>query len=32
MSALYEALVGLVPVHDAELLAGYQRYEALLTD
>lgn len=31
MGALYEALVNLSPVHDAEVLDGYARYETLLT-
>jgi hypothetical protein len=31
MAALYEALVGLSPTQDPELLDGYQRYESLLT-
>jgi hypothetical protein len=30
MSALYDALVGLSPIHDAELLDDYRRYESLL--
>ena len=30
MGVLYETLVGLAPVHDAEMLEGYVRYEALL--
>lgn len=31
MGALYDALVSLSPVHDAEVLDGYRRYEDLLT-
>ena len=30
MATLYDALVGLSPVQDPELLDGYRRYEALL--
>jgi hypothetical protein len=30
MSALHDALVGLAPAHDAEMVEGYRRYEALL--
>jgi hypothetical protein len=30
MGALYDALESLSPVHDAEVLDGYRRYEALL--
>jgi hypothetical protein len=30
MGILYETLEGLAPEHDAEMLAGYQRYESLL--
>jgi hypothetical protein len=30
MGALYDALESLSPVHDAEVLDGYHRYEALL--
>lgn len=30
MGALFNALVELSPAHDAELLDGYQRYEALI--
>jgi hypothetical protein len=30
MGVLYDTLVGLAPEHDAEMLAGYQRYESLL--
>ncbi len=30
MNTLYDALVNLSPVHDAELLEGYQRYASLL--
>jgi hypothetical protein len=31
MAALSEALVGLSPIQDPELLDGYQRYESLLS-
>jgi hypothetical protein len=31
MSVLYEALHGLAPVQDPELLDGYRRYESLLS-
>lgn len=31
MAALYDALVDLSPVHDAEIMDGYRRYETLLT-
>jgi hypothetical protein len=30
MSTLYDALVGLSPAHDTEMLEGYRRYESLL--
>jgi hypothetical protein len=30
MGILYDTLVALAPVHDAEMLEGYQRYESLL--
>jgi len=30
MGALYDALESLSPVHDAEVLEGYRRYESLL--
>jgi hypothetical protein len=30
MNAVYEALVSLSPVHDAEMLEGHQRYATLL--
>ena len=32
MGVLYDTLVGLAGVHDAEMREGYQRYEALLAD
>jgi hypothetical protein len=32
MGALYDALVNLSPVRDAEILDGYRRYESLLED
>lgn len=32
MGILYDTLVRLSPVHDAEMLEGYQRYENLLAD
>ncbi len=31
MSAVYDALAGLSPVSDAEILDGYRRYDSLLT-
>lgn len=32
MGVVYEALVGLAPEHDAEIVEGYQRYEAILAN